>query len=341
MPPWIAGRRQHRGSNGSRSTLRQPDDADPQQPRGPVPRHGDRGRDGLPRHPQRRHRARRGGGRGPAGADRGGTPPAALRDRGAAGAQPAAQPVDARLPRSASWSWAPDDVYEMPAELDFTDLKPIADLNIPQAPLRALDAGPAAGPGGRGRGHLQRHPQRRRAGRTPVRELHRERRAVHQGRRRPTRRCWRSRCRSTAPAADTPFLPHADPRRRGQKQVAVPGRAEGPLRRGAEHPGRDALENAGVHVVYGIVGLKTHAKTTLVVRQDPDGIRCYAHIGTGNYNAADRAALHRPGPARPATRTSPHDVVELFHYLTGRSLQARLPASCWWRRSTCATASWR
>ena len=45
-----------------------------------------------------------------------------------------------------------------------------------------------------------------------------------------------------------------------------------------------ALEEAGVHVVYGVVGLKTHTKTTLVVRQDPDGIRCYAHIGTGNYH---------------------------------------------------------
>ena len=46
------------------------------------------------------------------------------------------------------------------------------------------------------------------------------------------------------------------------------------------------LEDAGVHVVYGVVGLKTHAKITLVVRQDADGIRCYAHIGTGNYHAA-------------------------------------------------------
>jgi polyphosphate kinase len=45
-----------------------------------------------------------------------------------------------------------------------------------------------------------------------------------------------------------------------------------------------ALERAGVHVVYGLVGLKTHAKCTLVVRQDDDGLRRYCHIGTGNYN---------------------------------------------------------
>ena len=41
-----------------------------------------------------------------------------------------------------------------------------------------------------------------------------------------------------------------------------------------------------MHVVYGVVGLKTHAKTSLVVRREGEGIRRYAHIGTGNYNPA-------------------------------------------------------
>ena len=46
------------------------------------------------------------------------------------------------------------------------------------------------------------------------------------------------------------------------------------------------LEHAGCHVLYGLVGLKTHSKITLVVRKEEDGIRRYVHLGTGNYNDA-------------------------------------------------------
>ena len=46
-----------------------------------------------------------------------------------------------------------------------------------------------------------------------------------------------------------------------------------------------ALEEVGVHVVYGIVGLKTHSKTALVLRREDDGVRRYCHVGTGNYNS--------------------------------------------------------
>ena len=79
-----------------------------------------------------------------------------------------------------------------------------------------------------------------------------------------------------------------------------------------------ALEKAGVHVVYGVVGLKTHCKTTLVVRQDDDGLRCYAHIGTGNYHVKT-ARLYTDLGLFTCDPVLTDDVVDLFHYLTGRS----------------------
>ncbi len=81
-----------------------------------------------------------------------------------------------------------------------------------------------------------------------------------------------------------------------------------------------ALENAGVHVVYGIVGLKTHAKTALVVRQEVDGLKCYAHIGTGNYNVAT-ARFYTDFGLLTAKEEITSELVEFFHYLTGRSLK--------------------
>jgi len=81
-----------------------------------------------------------------------------------------------------------------------------------------------------------------------------------------------------------------------------------------------ALEKAGVHVVYGIVGLKTHCKTALVVRQETDGLRCYAHIGTGNYNGST-ARLYTDFGLLTCRTDLIEDIIELFHYLTGRSLK--------------------
>ena len=81
-----------------------------------------------------------------------------------------------------------------------------------------------------------------------------------------------------------------------------------------------ALEKAGVHVVYGIVGLKTHAKAALVVRQEPDGVRCYVHVGTGNYHA-QTARTYTDLSLLTCKSDFTEDVVELFNYLTGRSLK--------------------
>ena len=76
------------------------------------------------------------------------------------------------------------------------------------------------------------------------------------------------------------------------------------------------LEKAGVHVVHGFPRLKIHAKTTLVVRRDPDGLRRYAHIGTGNYHAVT-ARLYEDFGLFTADEEITADVADLFNYLTG------------------------
>jgi polyphosphate kinase len=80
------------------------------------------------------------------------------------------------------------------------------------------------------------------------------------------------------------------------------------------------LENAGVHVVYGLLGLKTHAKAVMVVRDEPDGLRTYCHIGTGNYNSRT-AQLYTDLGLFTCNPRMTEDVIDLFHYLTGRSMK--------------------
>jgi polyphosphate kinase len=80
------------------------------------------------------------------------------------------------------------------------------------------------------------------------------------------------------------------------------------------------LEQAGVHVVYGIVGLKTHAKVCLVVRREASGIRRYAHVGTGNYNPST-ARLYEDVGLLTADPEMGADLSDLFNLLTGYSRQ--------------------
>ena len=76
------------------------------------------------------------------------------------------------------------------------------------------------------------------------------------------------------------------------------------------------LEKAGVHVVYGLTGLKIHTKTTLVVREEADGIRRYCHIGTGNYNPKT-ARLYEDIGLLTADPQVGSDLTQLFNLLTG------------------------
>ncbi|MCG8589036.1 MAG: polyphosphate kinase 1 [Proteobacteria bacterium] len=82
------------------------------------------------------------------------------------------------------------------------------------------------------------------------------------------------------------------------------------------------LERAGVHVVYGVVGLKTHAKVTLIVRQEGESIRRYCHVGTGNYNPVTARLYEDVGilSARPELGD---DLTHFFNHLTGASHHRR------------------
>jgi polyphosphate kinase len=78
------------------------------------------------------------------------------------------------------------------------------------------------------------------------------------------------------------------------------------------------LEQAGCHVVYGLVGLKTHAKVAMVVRDEPEGIRRYTHIGTGNYNSKT-ARLYEDLGLLTTDEVIGEDVAHLFNNLSGYS----------------------
>ena len=80
------------------------------------------------------------------------------------------------------------------------------------------------------------------------------------------------------------------------------------------------LEKVGVHVVYGLVGLKTHAKMTLVVRKESDGVKKYVHMSTGNYNSTT-AKLYTDLGLFTCNDEICSDVSDIFNYLTGYSKQ--------------------
>ncbi|HVC70418.1 MAG TPA: RNA degradosome polyphosphate kinase [Acidimicrobiales bacterium] len=83
-----------------------------------------------------------------------------------------------------------------------------------------------------------------------------------------------------------------------------------------------ALEEAGVHVVYGLVGLKTHSKAALIVRREEEGIRRYCHLGTGNYNPRTARQYEDLG-LLSADPDLGADVGDLFNFLTGYSRYAQ------------------
>lgn len=98
-----------------------------------------------------------------------------------------------------------------------------------------------------------------------------------------------------------------------------------------------ALEQAGVHVVYGLVGLKTHCKTCLVVRREGSAIRRYCHIGTGNYNSKTARLYEDVGLLTAAPTSAPTSPICSIRL---PAIRVRSPtAICWWRRTEFAPGS--
>ncbi|MBL8764608.1 MAG: polyphosphate kinase 1 [Phycisphaerae bacterium] len=119
---------------------------------------------------------------------------------------------------------------------------------------------------------------------------------------------------------DSPFIGHLIRAAESGKQVACLVEVRARFDEGRNVRFAQMLEKAGVHVAYGVVGLKTHCKAALVVRRESDGLRGYAHLGTGNYNPST-ARLYTDVGLFTCDPDLTADVVDLFNFLTGRSRQ--------------------
>jgi len=124
---------------------------------------------------------------------------------------------------------------------------------------------------------------------------------------------------------DSPFIAHLVRAAEEGKQVAVLVELRARFDESKNVRFARMLEKAGVHVAYGVVGLKTHCKTSLVVRRETDEsgrtrLRAYAHLGTGNYNPST-AQLYTDLSLLTCDPALTDDVTNLFNFLTGRSLK--------------------
>jgi polyphosphate kinase len=211
---------------------------------------------------------------------------------------------------------APDDIYELPGELDYTSLFQIAGLNTPE--LRESSWTPVVPPRLEGDGSI--------FDAIAAGDL-----LVHH----PYESFDDSVEKFISTAAgdaqtvaikmtvyrvgdDTPFVRSLIKAAEAGKQVACVIELKARFDEERNLHWAAELERAGAHVTVGDVSLKTHAKVALVVRREASGLRSYAHIGTGNYHVRT-ARLYTDVGLLTCDPDLTADVVSLFHHLTGRS----------------------
>jgi polyphosphate kinase len=119
---------------------------------------------------------------------------------------------------------------------------------------------------------------------------------------------------------DSPLIPLLVEARDDDTQVAVLVELKARFDEESNISWAEELERHGVHVAYGLTGLKTHCKATLVVRREPSGLRRYVHLSTGNYNAST-ARLYEDLGYLTAREDIGADVSDLFNVLTGFARQ--------------------
>jgi polyphosphate kinase len=213
-----------------------------------------------------------------------------------------------------------DDVYERSGPLEYGDLLAVADLDMPHLkeprwtaviPARLS----AEGDGDifaaiRERDILLHHPYESFSASVE--------RFIAAAARDPDVLCIKQTIYRTSP--DSPFVASLVRAAEEGKQVAVLVELRARFDESKNVRFARMLEKAGVHVAYGVVGLKTHCKTSLVVRRENGQLRSYAHVGTGNYNPST-AQLYTDLGLLTCDRRTTEDVIALFNFLTGRSLK--------------------
>lgn len=213
-----------------------------------------------------------------------------------------------------------DDLYELPAELDYSDLKPIFELPIPQlkyeswnpvVPPALMDQEASIFATVKKNDILLHHPYDSFSASVE--------RFIRTAAEDPKVMAIKMTLYRTD--ENSSFVRSLIRAAESGKQVVCLVEVKARFEEARNINWATTLENAGVHVVYGIVGLKTHAKTALVVRQEIEGLRSYVHIGTGNYHAGTARQYSDFGFLTSNSEITA-DVIELFHYLTGRSLKS-------------------